>query len=230
MTLSDSLGWSLLETEGVMEVIERASTKVADHYSVDHDDLMQEATILVATKPDHAAAIHEGSLGLLSYQLERDLVNIAHTGQSRAQRSTSYEERYMEQYENLDAPVDTPQRPYASTYTVELVEALLPAVWDDSYCYGVRAENAPDPDMPRGTINKSTGNTAAAHFADIKRAWEKCNLTPSERQALFLRYSQDLTQKDSAKVLVCSQSVVSRWIASGVERLLGFLNGAEVAE
>lgn len=218
-----------------MDVIRQSSSKVAEHYSADADDLAQEAAILVTTKPDLVECLgDEPRLGLLAYRLEQDLVSSLQTDKRRADLSESYDTRndtwtgvemIPPNQEWAMSNVVAPQPTYVSSYTVELVEALLPAVWDPSYCYGVRAENAPDPDMPRGSTNKATGNTAAAHFADIKRAWEKCNLTPSERQALFLRYCRDLTQKDSAKVLVCSQSVVSNWLASGLERLLVFLNG-----
>lgn len=220
--------WALLALPGVMEVIEQAATKVARHYEVDADDLVQEASILVTNlDTDLPETIGPDGLGLLAYRLEKDLVNLV-TKQIRHRGDhESYEERYDDSWSEDGygerAKVDI--RKDTSTYTRELVESLIPAVWDEAYCYGMLVENAPDPDMPRGSTNKATGNTLSAHIADIKAGWANAPLNLDERQAVFLVLGQDLTQDDAAVALGVSQQTVSRRLYSGVGKIVATLNG-----
>lgn len=230
--------WSVLQLPGVLDVIEQAVDKVASHYEVDADDLTQEANMRVCdlrTNLPECAAGSSPRLGLLQYRLEQDLVDKIRTEVSRRDKNSSYEARHDEAFEDGgngggSSPVRVQIRTEVSQYTDELVESLLPAIWDHSYCYGVRAENAPDHDMPRAAVNKATGNAAGAHFADIHRAWAQAGLSPRQRQTLFLVYGLDFTQVDAAKALQVSQQSVSEWKGSGVDRLVAFLNGTEQSE
>lgn len=222
--------WSLLERPGVAEVIERATARIARRTGVDADDLQQEAGLLVAGRADLRQAIEmaetEGSsLGLLRYRLEFDLLDIARTLLTKASRNTSWEERYNDETDYAPAPVALSLRNDTSLYTRELVEQLLPAVWDESFAYGMRSENAPDADMPRGAANKATGGTLAAHIADIKWGWKRAPLTPNERRAILLSYGFDVTQVTASRILGVSQSSISNWLYSGVGKIVARLNG-----
>ena len=89
----------------------------------------------------------------------------------------------------------------------------------------MRAENAPDGDMPRGSTNKATGNTLAAHIADIIEGWSNAPLSLNERRALLLTYGMDMTQRDGAHVLGCHQTSFGDWLYVGVGKVVAHLNG-----
>ena len=73
-------------------------------------------------------------------------------------------------------------------YDRELVERLLPAVWDEAAVYGIPVPQAPPQDMPRGSVNPAHGNTLYAHLADIHAGWEKTDLNQKKRQALLVHF------------------------------------------
>ncbi|GEP32748.1 hypothetical protein NSZ01_05160 [Nocardioides szechwanensis] len=224
--------WAALEVEGVENAIKQAVNKVSFHYSIDKDDLLQDARLAVVTTADLLDCIDEDkpelTLGTLQYRLERDLVTIADREVLRRHRQPSYEERNDRNDGDegfAPRPANIAIRNDTSTYTRELVESLIPAVWDESFCYGVRVENAPDPDMPRGTTNKATGNTLAAHIVDIKTGWTKTLLTLNERRALLLCYGLDWTTRGAGFNLGVNHSTVVRWLYAGVGKLVATLNG-----
>ena len=105
-------------------------------------------------------------------------------------------------------------------YTRELVEQLLPAVWDSGYAYGMANPYAPDPDMPTATVDPAHGNTLYAHLADIRTAWRHTPLAESERRALFLRYTLDWPQKRIARHEGVAESTVSERLTGTVGRLV----------
>lgn len=111
------------------------------------------------------------------------------------------------------------------SYDRPLVEQLLPAVWDQSYAYGMVDPAAPDPDMPRAAADKAHSNTLYAHLADIKNGWTRAPIPLTERRALFLRYALDLKQGDIGKRQGVTQKAVSERLARGVGRIVCQLNG-----
>lgn len=222
--------WSILEDLEVLDICRSAAQRVAYRFEVDADDLEQEALIRVTTIPDLIECLDPSSgytHGTLHYRLRRDLEDIARGVVVKRDRNTSYEQRTADSYEGdvTPTPASIIIRNDVSAYTRELIETLLPAVWDESYCYGVRAENAPDPDMPRGSTNKATGNTLAAHIADIKVGWTKAPLSTPERQALLLTYGHDWNQKEIGMSLNVSQQRVSQILYAGVGKVMACLNG-----
>lgn len=112
-----------------------------------------------------------------------------------------------------------------STYTRELVEQLLPAAWDAKFAYGMADPAAPDPDMPRATVDKAHSNTLYAHLADIHTGWTDAPLTRAERRALLMRYGLDWAQTAIARHERVGQSTASERIARGVGRIVARLNG-----
>lgn len=114
-----------------------------------------------------------------------------------------------------------------------MVETLLPAVWDETYCYGMpKPDSAPDPDMPKSWTNKAHGNTLYAHIADIKSAWAwaRTGLTLKERRAVFMYHMLDLTQADIASHEECSRPAISTRLYTAIGKMTAHLNGGEFSE
>ena len=112
-----------------------------------------------------------------------------------------------------------------------MIQALLPAVWDDSYCYGAPPPpNAPPADMPKGWSNKATGNTLYAALADIKAAWAHAPLTQRERRCLLLRYGFDLEYADIGFHESLSKQGAQQATERAVGRLVFWLNGSDPYE
>ncbi|MFC4089387.1 hypothetical protein [Micromonospora sp. GCM10011541] len=228
--------WSVLEYPGVKAVARNAATKVASDYdglaTVDYDDLYQEALILLATGSDSQECLGDPSLGLgvLYTRTVQGLLDKVRVEAGRHNRQTSLEA-------TLDAGEDVtaPKRAQAAEegggdYSRELIEQLLPAVWDSSYAFGMTNPQAPDPDMPRATIDVSHGCTLYAHLADIRTAWKRAYIPLAEKQALLLRYGMGWREQEIADQQDCGRSTVSERLARGVARMRDYLNGVEFSE
>ncbi|GAB3830323.1 hypothetical protein [Kribbella italica] len=116
------------------------------------------------------------------------------------------------------------------TYTREMVEQLLPMLWDPDAVWGAKAPQAPPQDMPRATPNKKEGNTLYAHLADMNTGWEKAELTLKERRAIFLHYGLDWSEKDVAYNQEISPQGINVRLFTGVGKLVAHLNGGEFTE
>jgi len=226
----DSSAWTVLDIEGVREVATQAARRVNRRYSqvTELDDLTQDALILIATKGDLLSCLEgdEPELGLLQYRVEMDLVNKAQTAANQQQRNIPFER--LEATEGDHTFV----RPYvaiataSSDYTRESVETLLPAVWDESYVYGMpQRDDAPDPDMPKGSTNKATGNNLVAYIADIKTGWDKTPLTVKERRAVLLAYGMGWTQGEIATNQGVSQQTIQERLYKAIGKIVARLNG-----
>lgn len=115
-------------------------------------------------------------------------------------------------------------------YNRELVEFLLPAVWDPDAHLGMIQPFAPPADMPRGSTNKATGNTLYAHLVDIRDAWRRTDLTTKERQTILLRFGVDLTEKEVGAMQGVSQQAISVRLFTGIGKIVAQLNGDEFSE
>jgi DNA-directed RNA polymerase specialized sigma24 family protein len=112
-----------------------------------------------------------------------------------------------------------------SVYTRELVEQLLPAVWDPQFAYGMNNPTAPDPDMPRATVDPAHTGTLYAHLADIHTGWKNTPLTHRERRALIMRYGLDWKQKTIASHEHINGSTLSERLTRAIGRIVDNLNG-----
>lgn len=116
-------------------------------------------------------------------------------------------------------------------YSRELVETLIPALWDGHYAYGLpKPDSMPDPDMPRGWTNPKEGNKHFAYIADIKSAWAGAPLSPDERRALILRYGMDMTEDMVGHFLGSPRTTIQYRLYKGVGKLVAHLNGGEFVE
>lgn len=116
-----------------------------------------------------------------------------------------------------------------SAYTRELVEQLLPTLWNDASAFGMTDPRAADPDMPKGSSDPSKGGALYAHLADIKAAWAHTYLTVDERRALLLRYGAGWAEREIGSYLGVAQQTISDRVVRGVGRLMEYLNGHEPA-
>ncbi|MCC2278861.1 sigma-70 region 4 domain-containing protein [Streptomyces sp. ET3-23] len=117
-----------------------------------------------------------------------------------------------------------------SGYDRRLVEHLMPAVWDTGAAYGIRNPQAPDADMPKGTVDKKAAGTLFAHLADIRQAWKTCELSLGERRALFLRYALDWPDDLIAARDGVTDRAVRYRLERGVGKIAAHLNGAEYVD
>lgn len=219
----------------VWDVIDQAARRVSRKYAryVEFDDMRNEAAILVGTKADLLECVHdEEKIGLLQYRLEMDLIDLCRTIATRADRQVSYDslmeaagtgEGFILPYVAIETA--------SNDYTRESVESLLPAVWDETYTYGLpKRDTAPDPDMPKGSANKSHGNTLSAYIADIKTGWEKTALTHKERCALLLAFGFGWTHQEIAFNQNCHKTTITHRIENAIGKIVNRLNGGVWAE
>ncbi|MFF4701126.1 sigma factor-like helix-turn-helix DNA-binding protein [Streptomyces chattanoogensis] len=112
-----------------------------------------------------------------------------------------------------------------TAYDRALVEHLLPAVWDDEASFGIRNLQAPDADMPKGSVDPKTASLLFAHLADIRRGWVTAPLTLAERQAIILRYGADLPDAEAAALQGVTDRAVRYRLERGVGKIAAHLNG-----
>ncbi|MFI2672556.1 hypothetical protein ACH5AU_23850 [Streptomyces albidoflavus] len=100
-------------------------------------------------------------------------------------------------------------------------------MWAPEAAYGIRNPQAPDADMPHGSVDPRTAGTLFAHLADIRRAWARCDLSTVERRALFLRYGLDWPDTEIAGEGAATDRAVRYRLERGVGKIAAWLNGSE---
>jgi hypothetical protein len=211
----------------IRQSVRRTHQKFDGRYS-EIEDLTQEAHIAISTTPNLLEAIESEDYGLLQFRLEQDLTDLLDKEVRRTGRNISYDalvesaEEGGGEYLLSSVVIETA----SNDYSRESVESLLPAVWDDSFVYGLpQKDTAPDPDMPKGSSNKAHANNLAAYIADIKFGWEKTPLTDKERRALVLAFGFGWTQREIAFNQGVSQQAISNRIEAAVGKVVARLNG-----
>lgn len=141
------------------------------------------------------------------------------------------------------------------SYNRRLVEQLLPAVWDQTYAYGMDNPVAPRPifrckthiktkvfedeggtqevstcacveaSTRKATTNPKQSGTLWAHLGDIRQAWKLADVPQVERQALLLRYGLDWRAAEIGHNQGVSKRTAERRVEAGVGRLTAFLAG-----
>ena len=112
-------------------------------------------------------------------------------------------------------------------YSRQDLEMFLPTVWG----FEPRlpdGQEGPDKDMSQYKSERDPRSVANLWTiaADIKRAWEKANLTKRQRQVIYLRYAWDDLLEDIAHTLdLTSKGGVAEHLDRGMDNLLYFLNG-----
>jgi hypothetical protein len=110
-------------------------------------------------------------------------------------------------------------------YSRALVEHILPAAWDSEAAYGIKAEQVPDADMPRGYKDPKKGSPLFVHIADIKQAWKRTELSLVERQSLVLRYGFDYGYDEIGSLRGVKRSAAQEAADRAVGKVTAWLNG-----
>ena len=216
--------WDRSTDPEVQKIVSIRARQIAwdfDH-AIEAADLEQEAMILIATKPE----FDTDDYGLIDHRIRADMINLCTTRQSQRRRNVPL---MSEQDEPSEPAVEyVPLSPVPGGYTREQIELLLPAVWDESYCYGLPArEDAPDPDMPRGSVNVAHGNNLSAYIADVKSGWKKAPLTLLEKRAVVLRFGAAYMDREIAEHEGVDRSTITHRIETAVTKIANYLNGEE---
>lgn len=221
--------FNYLDNKTVLDVIKQAARRVHRKFDEQYsevEDLIQEAHVAIATSADLLEAVDSEDYGLLQYRLEMDLTNLVQKEVRRTSKNISFDALLDAQDDGEYLASSVVIETASNDYSRESVESLLPAVWDESFVYGLpQKDTAPDPDMPRGSSNKAEANNLAAYISDIKTAWELTPLTVKERRALVLAFGFGWTQKEIAFNQECPQQNVSRRIDAAIGKIVARLNG-----
>lgn len=116
-------------------------------------------------------------------------------------------------------------------YSREVVELLVPAIWDEREVLEVRAETAPDPDMPKTpSADPRRSTDRVTMCADIQRAWRLAPLSLGERQAVFSRYYVNISPEAASYWLQADPKTIRHRSLRGIDKLGEFLNGTPYGE
>lgn len=218
------------------------------------DDVEQECLMLIASTPDLMQFARGEEYGLLHarlgqvlwHRLMRPMEDRGYGGLFYRVPDPDHPGKFMteEKYKSIpfveDAEADDSEALNSLTmsassvslhdntghYNTELIQELLPAVWDDSYAYGMPdSELDPERGMPRPRGNKARTNTHWAYVADIRSSWKRAPLTLKERRALFLKHAMNWTLDDIAVNQGSDKGTISKRIATAETRLVAYLNG-----
>lgn len=226
--------WKVVEDPRVQRVVRNAARSLADMNAgiVEVDDLYQEGLLIVAGVPKVAEHAVMGEFGLVYSQVRERLFKafIRPLDRSGELDARKYRSIPVEDAEDEATPLLMFDEG-SGDYTADAVRLLLPAVWDESYAYGLPdRDDAPDKDMPKASGNKARSNAHWAYIADIKTGWASTPLTRLERRALLMSYGLGWTHKQIAAHEVADRSTISKRIESAVHKIVARLNGARIEE
>lgn len=107
-------------------------------------------------------------------------------------------------------------------YTRAMVEAVLPALWDENY-----ALKPPDPDreFSRQPSDLSESGAWTTMVIDVRSAWKKASLDEKWMTALFLRYGEGLRIYQVAIVMEVADSTAHSYVTRGIRAIIQALGG-----
>lgn len=226
--------WRLTENADVKNVSRKVAQSIAEMNKgvLEEDDLYQEGLILVAATPHLAERAIYGEFGLLYTRLRTELM---HKFVDKMERSGELQARKYKNvtFDDIDEEVDThtPFDAGSGDYTDEAVKLLLPAIWDETYAYGLpQQDDAPEEGMPKSASNKARGNSHWAFIADIKTGWEETPLTLLERRSLLMAFGLGWTHSLIAAHEGVDRSTITKRIDAAVKKITARLNGASIEE
>lgn len=169
---------------------------------VEFDDLRQEAWLWVLDHPKKMTEFQEEDDALGAWLLNRDLYKHL---DKLARKVRADRVGYLPEDERF--------------YTLKSIEELLPYVLNN------------DMTPPAGNVTgKSTKDPAEggdwlASWIDVKRAWERADLTDRQRGIVISLLGDSQTQQAVATCLYTTQSSVSASLQDALRKLLTFLGG-----
>lgn len=226
--------WRLTEDPNVQSVCHKVARSITDMNKgvFEEDDLYQEALIIVAGTPHIAEQAISGDYGLLYRRVRTELMQkfVEKMDRSGELMARKYKNVVIEDADNETSPHMTFDDG-TGDYTAEAVKLLLPAVWDESYAYGLPdREDAPGQDMPRAAGNKAKSNAHWAYIADIKTAWDKTPLTTLQRRALLMSFGLGYTDELIATIEGVTRETITIRVGASINKMTAHLNGARIEE
>lgn len=115
----------------------------------------------------------------------------------------------------------------SNTYTTEEVEALLALRLDPHSHWGLSVENAPDADMPKGSVSKAKQGGWIAELIDAGRAWDhaKRNASTLDIRRAYMRYGLGYEYAEIALAEGVGWQRVQRSCLRAIDLMTRFLNG-----
>lgn len=199
----------LEETEHHIKV---AASQVSRRFRgyTDYADLMQEGLIWVMRHPQTTRnRLDDGRRG--EFRLVAQLAKVM---EKAARRDRAASLRYRPEDEAF--------------YARALVEAALPAVWDDELLTHPPVDESSE--GARGSSDLSETGNWLVTVLDVRSAWDRAELNESVRIALTLRYRDGLRLSQVAKELRVSDTTASNYIDRGVRALINELGGKPPAQ
>lgn len=108
-------------------------------------------------------------------------------------------------------------------YNRSIIEAALPAIWDNEMLVRPPAEEAPE--GPRKPANPAETSNWLVTVLDVRSAWEKAEMDTNWRLALAYRYGEGLRLYQIADLLEVSDTTASSYIEKGLRSLTNQLGG-----
>ena len=115
-------------------------------------------------------------------------------------------------------------------YNRAIIEKMLPAVWDSQAAYGMKNDTKPDPDMPKGHVDKKKGSSLLVHIADVRQAWGRTDLTLIERQSLVMRYGLDYSFEEIGEARGVRKQSAQESSERAVGKMTAWLNGEKYVD
>lgn len=123
-------------------------------------------------------------------------------------------------------------------YSTDDLARLAPAICDVTHfldrcrwspCRPVRTSDSGHPIKTR-CPHRISGPMAATLASDIRRAWDRTDVSEARRQAFFLHHVMDLTQAEAGRILGKSGTAVGKAANECAEKMAEFLNRSQTRD
>ena len=108
-------------------------------------------------------------------------------------------------------------------YSAALIEAALPAVWDETLM-----DSPPQTDMldtPRSGPDPSESGSWTVSTIDVRKAWAQAEMDSNVRVAMAYKYGYGMRNYQIAELLEVADSTVTAYIKRGVNSMIEVLGG-----
>jgi len=109
-------------------------------------------------------------------------------------------------------------------YTRGMVEALLPAVWDDNYMESPPSQDGGE--YQKQKSDPSTSGTWLAMACDVRKAWGVSGMNELWRDALTLKFRDGYRVYQVASDMHIADSTAATYLSKGVRSLINQLGGS----
>jgi DNA-directed RNA polymerase specialized sigma24 family protein len=216
---ADGQDWSVFDDPEVLQVVRKVAAKAAYRYGfVEAEDIVQEASLMVASRADLIEAVETGELGLLHHRLWCDVVDSL-----KGAASTEAEDA-EEHHASLNDTVNGWSAAGAE------VDALTFREWaeveaDEFTALGIRRFTTEQRLVigihhlfREADVEVERPYTHMVH--DAEDAWSRANLTHKQRRAVILILGRGLSRVDAARVTGVDESTIRKRFDRALEILV----------